>query len=108
MLELFDRAKIRGKPILLDFTAEWCSTCMLVDEIIEKHIVPKYKDKIVLTKLDVNEYIDLAKKLNIFLVPTLILYKPDGGETWRKVGEVESEEIEKNIEKILSEERRRI
>ncbi|MFQ6129513.1 MAG: thioredoxin family protein [Candidatus Hadarchaeaceae archaeon] len=107
MHELFDRAKMEDKPVLLDFTAEWCSTCMLVDEIIEKRIMPKYKDKIILAKLDVNEHIDLAKKLGIFSVPTLILYKLNGEETWRKVGAVEGEEIERNIERMLREEGRR-
>lgn len=103
MLELFDRAKIEGKPILFDFTAEWCSTCILMDKIIERHIVPKYKDKIILAKLDVNEHIGLAKKLGVFSVPTLILFKPSGEETWRKVGAVEGREIESDIEKMLSE-----
>jgi len=99
--EIFERARAKGKPILLDFTAEWCSTCMTMDEIVEKRIARKYEGKITLVKLDVNEHIELAKKLNIFSVPTFIFLKPSGEEIWRKVGMVDGEEIIEDIEKVV-------
>ena len=30
---------------ILDFTGKWCSTCIVLDKIMEAEIIPKYKTK---------------------------------------------------------------
>lgn len=91
--------------VLLDFTAEWCSTCKVLDGLIKKHIRPEYEGKIEFLEIDVNERKDLAERYNILSVPTLILKEPDGRVLWRISGMVSIDEIRMRLNSSLSAEK---
>ncbi|MCP8316156.1 MAG: thioredoxin family protein [archaeon] len=92
----------RSKPILLDFTAKWCSTCRVLDLMIEKHIRPKYKDEVKFVKIDINEHEDLTEKYDILSIPTLILCTHDGEEMWRSAGHIDVDKIKEKLDRYLS------
>lgn len=86
------------KMILLDFTADWCGTCKVVDTIVEREILPKIKDKMDFKKIDVEKNRELIERYNILSVPTLVLVSGEGKELWRKSGRINPEELMKQIE----------
>lgn len=99
---IFKAAAEEHKPILLDFTAKWCSTCLALDRIIERNIIPRYANKVAIHKVDVNEHEDLIERYDVLLVPTIILCESNGKEIWRKVGFARVEEIWEKLDDTLS------
>ena len=85
---------------VLDFTGKWCSTCIVLDKLLESVIIPKYKNKVKFVKIDIEENEELTKQYEILSVPTLILLE-DGKEIWRKSGSVSKNEVTKELDKMM-------
>jgi thioredoxin 1 len=63
-----------GKPVVLDFFAEWCGPCRRQGPYLEE-LKKNMGEKIELRKIDVDQHMDLANKYGIRVVPTLIIEK---------------------------------
>lgn len=85
---------------VLDFTGKWCSTCVILDRILESEIIPKYKNKVKFVKVDVEENEELTKQYDILSVPTLILLK-DGKEIWKKSGSITKDDVIRELDKVV-------
>jgi len=85
---------------ILDFTGKWCSSCIVLDKILESEIIPKYKNKVKFVKIDIEENEKLTKQYEILSVPTLILLK-DNKEIWRKSGSITKNEIIKELDEVF-------
>ncbi len=85
---------------VLDFTGKWCSTCIVLDRILESEVIPKYRNKVKFVKIDIEENEKLTKQYEILSAPTLILLK-DGKEIWRKSGSITKDEIIKELDEIV-------
>lgn len=85
---------------VLDFTGRWCSTCIVLDRVLESEIIPKYKNKVKFVKIDIEEKEKLTKQYEILSVPTLILLK-DGKEIWRKSGSIIKDEVIKVLNSVV-------
>ena len=70
---------------IIDFTGKWCSTCIVLDKILEFEIIPHYKDKVKFVKLDVDHNPATPPKFGVRGIPTLILFK-DGQVQATQVG----------------------
>ena len=62
-----------GKPIIVDFWAEWCGPCKQIAPILEE-ISNEYNDKITIGKLDVDENPETPGKYQIRGIPTMLLF----------------------------------
>ena len=71
-------------PMLVDFGAEWCHPCKMLDPILDKLEV-QWKEQIHVARVDVDECGNLAMQMQVMSVPTMILFV-DGGEVSRLVG----------------------
>lgn len=69
---------------LLDFYAVWCGPCHAMDPVMDK-ILPKYKDKVNLKKIDVDQNREESSKYGVLSIPTYVIEK-DGKEVSRKTG----------------------
>ena len=62
------------KPILVDFWAQWCRPCKQIAPILEE-IAEEYGEKIIITKLNVEQNPNIAPKFGIRGIPTLLIFK---------------------------------
>jgi thioredoxin 1 len=63
-----------GKPVLIDFYADWCGPCRLQSPIVEE-LAMRMGDQVEVKKINVDDNMDLANKYRIYVVPTLIIEK---------------------------------
>ena len=63
--------------VVVDFWAPWCGPCKMQTPILEK-IAESGEYNLTVVKINTDENPDLAQKLNISSIPTLIMYK--GGQ----------------------------
>lgn len=82
-----------GLPLLVDFSATWCQPCQMLKPEFQK-AAKSMKGKVEFKTIDVDENQSLAAQFGIQGVPTLVLLSPEGKEISRKVGYMDSEEIE--------------
>ncbi len=75
-----------GKPVIVDFWAEWCGPCRMITPIMEE-IANEYTDKVLVTKCDVDSNPGVAAKYGIRNIPTVLFFK-DGKIADKQVGAV--------------------
>ena len=63
-----------GKPVLIDFYADWCGPCRIQTPIIEE-LARRMGDQVEVKKINVDDNMELANKYRIYVVPTLIIEK---------------------------------
>lgn len=83
------------KPVLVDFYADWCGPCKMMNPIL-KDLKKKMGDAINIIKVDAEKNADAAIKYNVRGVPTLILFK-DGQILWQQSGVVQAKKLEQII-----------
>nr|MBA4404967.1 thioredoxin [Nanoarchaeum sp.] len=92
--------KFKGKiPAVIDFYADWCGPCQMIAPVLER-IAEKYKGKINVYKINVDEETDLAQHFQIRSIPT-ILFVPMEGNPLGKMGFMSEQQIEKSIQDEL-------
>ena len=83
------------QPVLVDFFATWCGPCQMLLPVLNK-VKDNLQDRITIIKIDVDKNQDLAQKLNVRGVPTMMLFQ-NGKQLWRQSGVLTKEEIIKII-----------
>lgn len=73
-----------GKPVLVDYWAEWCGPCKAIAPILDE-VSQAYDGRLQVTKMNVDENRDIPAKYGIRGIPTLMIFK-NGQLAATKVG----------------------
>jgi thioredoxin 1 len=88
-----------GKPLVVDFWAEWCGPCRMIAPIVDE-LATEYEGKVTIGKVNVDENEDLPMKYGIRSIPTLLFFK--GGQLVDKhIGGATKEMLEEKIKALV-------
>jgi thioredoxin 1 len=88
------------KLVLVDFNAPWCAPCKKMAPMLEE-LARSEKNNVFLVKINIDDQKNLARELNVHILPTLILYKNEQ-VAWKHEGYIGRDELIKVISKNLN------
>ena len=88
------------KPVLVDFTAEWCGPCKMMKPVLEE-LHEKMGNEIRIIKVDIDRSPQASAFYNVNSVPTLILFQK-GNILWRQSGVIPATPLQKIINQFIS------
>ena len=84
------------KPVLIDFSAEWCQPCKMMPPIL-KDVKKQLGDRIRILKVDVDRNPAIAQKYQIRNVPTLMVFK-NGQIVFRESGVIPAPQLVQKLQ----------
>ena len=84
------------KPVMVDFYADWCGPCKMMEPHIEA-LATELDGKAIVAKLDVDANQATSMKFGVMSIPTTIIFK-SGTEAKRLVGYQDKDTLIKAIE----------
>ena len=88
-----------GKPVVIDFWAEWCIPCKKIAPIIDE-LAEQYEGRVKIGKYNVEESSDVATEVGIRSIPTILFFR-DGKLVDKNVGSISKSNLEEKINALL-------
>lgn len=97
--ENYESTIASGKPVVIDFWAEWCGPCRMIGPIIEE-LAGEYANRVVIGKCDVESNEDIVAQYRVRNIPTVVFIK-DGQVVDKVVGGTTKENLKAKIDAML-------
>lgn len=88
-----------GKPVLVDYWAEWCGPCKMIAPILDE-TAKEYGERLQIAKMNVDENREVPAKFGIRGIHTLMLFK-DGQLAATKVGALSKAQLAQFLDSHL-------
>ena len=88
-----------GKPVMVDFWAEWCGPCRAIGPIVDE-LANEYSGKAKIGKLNVDTDNQVAAQYGVRSIPALLIFK-DGAVANQIVGAVPKEKITELLDSVI-------
>lgn len=88
-----------GKPLFIDFYADWCGPCRRLAPEVEK-LSAAYSGRIAVVKINVDKAEELAKEYGVSSIPAIFVLK-DGKVTDKAMGFRPYAELEAMVKPVL-------
>lgn len=96
--ETFNEIVNSGKIVLVDFFAEWCGPCKMMQPEL-KALSSMISDNVRIIKIDVDRNPMVSSAFQIRGVPTLMIFK-DGQVKWRQSGVLRAPQLKQVLDSI--------
>ena len=70
----FNEIMNEGKPVVLDFWAEWCGPCRMLGPIIDE-LATDYEGRVIIGKVDIDNNTEITSHFRIRNIPTVLFFK---------------------------------
>lgn len=88
-----------GKPVVIDFWAEWCGPCRMVGPIVEE-LAKEYEGQVTIGKMNVDENVDTPNEYGIRNIPTILFFK-DGQVVDKQIGATQKAVLAAKVQALL-------
>jgi thioredoxin 1 len=89
-----------GKPVLVDFFAEWCQPCKMMTPVLTE-LKERLGDQLTILKINVDRNPGVAAQYQIQGVPTLVLFR-NGHIAWRQSGVLPVDQLQQIVSSYVS------
>jgi thioredoxin len=89
-----------SKPCIVDFYADWCRPCKMMDPILEK-LAKEYDGEIIIYKINIDNNKDIASAFAINSIP-FFLFCPLNGQPQSSMGMMSENDMRTVIENMLN------
>ena len=87
-------------PVLVDFWAEWCGPCKMMNGPLEE-LAGEHAGALSIAKLNVDENQQTAMNYEVMSIPTMIIFK-DGVEKKRLVGARSKSQLQNELAEFIA------
>ena len=88
-----------GKPVVIDFWAEWCGPCRMVGPLVEE-LAKEYEGRVHIGKMNVDDNTETPETYGIRNIPTILFFK-DGLLVDKQIGASQKTVLANKVEALL-------
>ena len=68
-----------NKPIFIEFYADWCDPCKVLERILVEELIPEYEDRITFYKVNIEVESQLSEIFEVRGIPHFVTISKSGG-----------------------------
>ncbi|MGY6554431.1 MAG: thioredoxin TrxA [Wenzhouxiangella sp.] len=96
----FDEMVLKADgPVLVDYWAEWCGPCKMIDPILHE-IADEYDGKLRVAKLNIDQNQQVTSRFKIRGIPTLMIFE-NGEHQGTKVGALTKSALKSFVDETI-------
>ncbi len=88
-----------GKPVVIDFWAQWCGPCRMVGPVVEE-LAKEYEGKVIIGKMNVDDNVETPTEYGIRNIPTILFFK-DGQLVDKQIGATQKAALAAKVQALL-------
>jgi len=87
-------------PVLVDFWAEWCGPCRMMNPILEE-FAAAHEGRMKVVKLNVDESPEASQRFKVLSIPTMLVFQ-DGQVVKQMVGAMSRQRLDEALAEWVS------